>query len=136
MNILWKATGLCFLLLLSSVAQAKQINIKHLRYKQVPNHHSRLIFDISSTLSHELILLKNPARIVVDVKNATLTKALAQPSSDHPLVKKIRTAARNKTDLRIVIDLKEEVAPKVFTLKPSKSKGHRLVVDLPPTDKK
>ena len=136
MNVLWKAISLCFLLLLSSIVQAKQTSVESLRYRDVSNHRSRLVFDVSSAISHKVMLLKNPARAVIDIKNTKLVKVLAQPSSKHSLFKKIRSAPRNKKNLRVVVDLKEGVTIKSFTLKPGKWKGHRLVVDLSPKHKK
>jgi N-acetylmuramoyl-L-alanine amidase len=135
MNVLWKAISLCFLLLLSSIVHAKQINVESLRYREVSNHRSRLVIDLSSAVSHKVMLLANPARAVIDIKNTKLAKSLAQPSSKHVLFKKVRSAARDKKNLRIVIDLKDGAAIKSFTLKPNKSKGHRLVIDLSPKHK-
>ena len=136
MNILWKAVSICFLVILSSIVQAKQANVESLRYREVSNQRSRLVFDISSAVSHHVMLLKNPARVVIDIKNSKLAKSLTQPSLKHPLFKKVRSAPRGKKNLRVVIDLKDGVRSKSFTLKPSKTKGHRLVVDLSPKHKK
>ena len=136
MNILWKAVSLCFLLILSSAVSAKQTNVDYVRYRDVSDRLSRVVFDVSSPVSHKVMLLKNPARVVVDLKNTKLSKALVQPSLKHPLFKKVRSAPRDKTNLRVVFDLKEGVTSKSFTLKPGKSKGHRLVLDLSPKQKK
>ncbi len=42
----------------------------------------------------------------------------------------MRSAERNTTDLRIVLDTNKSVKPKTFLLTPNKTYGHRLVVDL------
>ena len=45
-------------------------------------------------------------------------------------IKSIRSGQRKGKDLRIVLDMKQRVQPKSFVLKPNKSYGHRLVLDL------
>ncbi|HIF54942.1 MAG TPA: LysM peptidoglycan-binding domain-containing protein, partial [Methylococcaceae bacterium] len=57
---------------------------------------------------------------------------LTQPPKNHPLFVRVRSAVRNKQDLRVVVDLTTAVRPKSFSLNPSKNKSHRLVVDLFP----
>lgn len=126
---MWKFISVCILVLLSLVVQAKQVRVDSLRYRTAPNH-SRVIFDVSSAVRYKISRLNKPERVVIDLKNTKLSKRLAQPDTNHPLFKRIRSAARNKKNLRVVIDLKEGVSSKSFTLKPAATKGHRLVVDL------
>lgn len=131
----WKFLSVCILVLLSLVVQAKQVRVDSLRYKTAPDH-SRVIFDVSSAVRYKILRLNKPERVVIDLKNTKLLKRLAQPAANHPLFKRIRSAARNKKNLRVVIDLKDGVTSKSFTLKPAKTKGHRLVVDLFANNKK
>jgi N-acetylmuramoyl-L-alanine amidase len=126
---LWKFISVCILLLLSVTSYAKQVSVKSLRYWTAPDH-TRVVFDLSSAVSHKILLLQNPARVVIDLKDTRLSKVLAQPPKQHPLFNGLRSAPRNKKNLRVVIDLKEGVSPKSFILKPTKKNGHRLVVDL------
>ncbi|MCK5888648.1 MAG: N-acetylmuramoyl-L-alanine amidase [Methylococcales bacterium] len=117
------------LLVLSVSAQAKQIQVKSLRYWNSPDY-SRAVFDVSSPVSHKIFLLQNPRRLVIDLEGAKLLTKLTQPTAAHPLFKKVRAATRGKNNLRIVLDLKGSAKPKSFTLKPASEYGHRLVVDL------
>ncbi len=46
------------------------------------------------------------------------------------IIKGMRTASRNQSDVRVVFDLAGAVKPKSFLLKPNREYGHRLVVDI------
>jgi N-acetylmuramoyl-L-alanine amidase len=117
-----------------SVTFAAQTKVKVLRINS-SDERTRLIFDVSQALEHKIFQLNNPRRLVIDFSNTALNKKIAQSTKKYPLLKRIRVAARNKKDLRVVIDLQDRVTPKSFTLKPSKKYGHRLVIDLPNTKK-
>ena len=117
------------LLTVSIVTQAQPLRVDSLRYWTAPDK-TRMVFDVTKEATHQVFLLENPARLVIDFTDTKLLKPLAQPPQNHNLFTRVRSAARNKTDLRVVVDLKANVNPKSFSLKPSKTKGHRLVVDL------
>ncbi len=117
------------LLLFSLTGHAQQVHVDSLRYWTAPDH-TRMVFDVTSPASHQVFLLDNPARLVIDFNDTKLLKPLAQPPKNHALFSRVRSAPRNKKDLRVVVDLKTAVNPKSFLLKPSKVYGHRLVVDL------
>lgn len=130
---------LCILFLLLilniSVVFAAQIKVKTLRIRSTAEK-TRLVFDVSAIPEHKVFQLKNPDRLVIDFKNAYLEKKLSQPAKKHALLTRLRTASRNKKDLRVVIDLQDKVAPKSFILKANKKYGPRLVIDLPIKNKK
>lgn len=121
--------NLCVLLSFVLVVQAETVKVGSLRYWTAPDH-TRLVFDVSKPVSHNAFLLDNPTRLVIDIKQASLSKALPQPPKNHALFSGIRSAARKKNDLRIVADLKAEIKISSFSLPPNKKYGHRLVVDL------
>ena len=123
------------LLVASLSAHAKQVRIDSLRYWTAPDH-TRMVFDVTTAVAHQIFLLQNPARLVIDFSDAKLLKPLAQPAKQHALFKRVRSAVRNKKDLRVVVDLKTAVTPKSFSLKPRKNYGNRLVIDLFPKSKR
>lgn len=124
---------LCILLLLAaSVAQAAT-RVEGLRMWPSPER-ARLVFDISAPLEHRVFTLADPHRVVVDLAGASLARPLEQPAADDRSLKRIRSAVRKKGDLRIVLDLKHRMRPKTFLLQPSDNYGHRLVLDLYPSD--
>ncbi|KAF3980848.1 MAG: AMIN domain-containing protein [Methylococcales symbiont of Hymedesmia sp. n. MRB-2018] len=117
------------LLLLSLSVYAQPISVNSLRYWTAPDH-TRMVFDVTNTATHQISLLDKPARLVIDFHDAKLKSLLKQPPKDHPLFSRVRSAPRNTKDLRVVVDLKTAVNPKSFSLNPNKTYGHRLVVDL------
>lgn len=121
-------TGL-LLLLLSSAIWADAINIRGVRMWPAPDN-TRLVFDVTADVEHSLFVLKNPDRLVVDLKNTRLDKPFVGLDLGPTLIRDIRSAPRNGGDLRVVLDLKGAVRPKSFVLRPNHEYGHRLVIDL------
>lgn len=67
---------------------------------------------------------------MVDIKNAKLRGKISQPSANHDFFQRVRSAPRNKSDVRFVIDLKRPIHADSFLLPPDGQYGHRLVVDI------
>ncbi|MDZ7753558.1 MAG: N-acetylmuramoyl-L-alanine amidase [Gammaproteobacteria bacterium] len=124
---------LCILLLLTATAAHAATRVDGLRMWPSPER-ARLVFDISAPLEHRVFTLADPHRVVVDLSGASLARPLEQPAADDRSLKRIRSAVRKKGDLRIVLDLKHKMRPKTFMLQPSDNYGHRLVLDLYPSD--
>ena len=118
---------------LSSSVLAETVTINNVRVWAAPDS-TRVVFDVSGPVKHELTQLSAPHRTVIDLKETSMTKKLIQPGSEDKYLKAIRSATRNQYDLRIVFDLKKVVQYKTFQLKPNKKYGHRLVVDLYESD--
>lgn len=118
-------------LITSQTVFAKTVSVESLRFWTAPDH-TRLVFGVSAPVDHKIFTLESPSRIVLDLKSTKFSTTL--PTFEkHPLVSLIREGVRDKKDLRVVLDLKQSVKPKSFLLKPNKSYGHRLVVDLYPS---
>lgn len=73
---------------------------------------------------------------MLDLEGADLTPALAEldgkVATGDPYIDKLRVGRNRPGVVRLVIDLKSEVKPQVFMLKPVGEYGHRLVLDLYP----
>src|SRR3954462_13881106 len=54
--------------------------------------------------------------------------------ADDPYIKGLRVARNRPGVVRVVLDLKSEVKPQVFTLMPVAEYGHRLVLDIYPAE--
>lgn len=115
-----------FLISLHSLVLA---DVQGVRLWHAPDS-SRLVFDLDRGSDHKLFLLSSPNRLVIDIENSRLLKAMEDLPTQSGPVKKVRSGMRNDKDLRIVLDLREAVEPKSFQLKPNDKYGHRLVVDL------
>ena len=92
--------------------------------------HTRLVLDTGGQVEHNIFSLSGPARLVIDLKNANLKTDFSGLDLSGSPIKRIRSAPRNGTDLRVVLDLKADIKPRSFQLEPNQQYGHRLVVDL------
>ena len=117
------------LIFFSTSVFAKTVTVDNVRVWAAPDS-TRVVFDVSGPVKHKLFSLNKPHRAVIDLKNATLKKNTTQPRALDKYLKGIRSGARNKNDLRIVLDLKKQIKYKIFQLQPNKHYGHRLVIDL------
>jgi len=102
-----------------------------------PSHeYTRVIVEASSALAHQLFVLRDPHRVVLDIDAVALTPELQQLAArvqpSDPYIANIRFGRRPPDGVRVVIDLRTEVALQLFTLAPVAEFGHRLVLDLYP----
>ncbi len=100
--------------------------------------YTRLILEGPQPIAHQMLQLKDPPRIVLDLDGAELGADLAQLASrvqpNDPHIAGIRFGRKAPDVLRIVIDLRGDVAPQLFALKPVAEFGHRVVLDLYPRE--
>lgn len=82
------------------------------------------------------LLLKDPDRLVLDLEdvefNSLLQSLPGKILDNDPQIRLIRAGRFKPGVVRLVIELKGEVKPQVFSLKPVGEYGHRLVLDLYP----
>ena len=98
--------------------------------------YTRITLEADQPLVNKLTVLKNPNRLVLDIDDVdspTMLKALADKilASD-PYIQQVRVSKFKPTTVRLVIDLKSEVKPNIFLLKPAGEYKHRLVLDIYP----
>jgi N-acetylmuramoyl-L-alanine amidase len=117
------------LVLAASLANAGPLQVQGVRLWAAPDS-TRVVLDVSGPAEHRVFTLKGPDRLVVDLKNAAIDTDLAAVKTRGGMVQRLRSGPRNKTDLRLVLDLSGPVKPKSFMLKPNQQYGHRLVIDL------
>jgi len=117
------------LIFFSTSVFAKTVTVDGVRVWAAPDS-TRVVFDVSGPVKHKLFSLNKPHRAVIDIKNSRIGKINNQPKSQDNYLKGIRSATRNKNDVRIVLDLKKPIKYKIFQLQPNKRYGHRLVIDL------
>ena len=111
--------------------------VKETRVWPSPEY-TRITIESSKEIKKTHMMLENPDRIVVDLKEVIINDALRKLSRSiqdrDPSIKGIRTAQFKPYISRVVIDLKAMASVKVFNLKPFGSYGHRLVIDVYPND--
>ena len=90
--------------------------------------------DAPIKVSHRTV--KNPDRLVVDIEGVELNGVLdnlpKQIVADDPNIKGLRAGRYQPGVVRLVMDLKGEVTPQVFSLPPAGQYKHRLVLDVYP----
>ncbi|MCU0970620.1 MAG: N-acetylmuramoyl-L-alanine amidase [Gammaproteobacteria bacterium] len=116
-------------LFLPLAAAAGAASLQGVRVWSAPDN-TRLVFELSDPIAHSLFTLHNPDRLVIDLKEATLTGKVDAPRADDRRILQLRHGPRDRKDLRVVLDLRHAVRAKSFLLKPSPPYGHRLVIDL------
>ncbi len=83
-----------------------------------------------------MLPMKNPERLVLDLDDVDVTGELLQLGqrlhADDPYIRAIRVARFKPGVVRVVLELKAEVNPQLFALKPVADYGHRLILDLYP----
>ena len=133
------AIGLGCLMALS--VRAATVSVENIRTWPAPDH-TRIVLDVDRPVEYALFVLRDPDRVVVDLRGARLLKSVPKARSGDRLLSRIRAAHRRPSkrrahdgkgdDLRVVLDMKRRVRPKSFLLKPNRKYGHRLVIDIYP----
>ncbi|MGO1750608.1 MAG: N-acetylmuramoyl-L-alanine amidase, partial [Marinobacter sp.] len=116
-------------LLVATMQAQAGTNVEGIRIWPAPDH-TRLVLDTEGKVSHNMFALSNPSRLVIDLKNTRLKTDFGKLDLSGSPVQRIRSAPRNGTDLRVVLDLASDIKPRSFQLEPNQQYGHRLVLDL------
>ncbi|WP_051534461.1 N-acetylmuramoyl-L-alanine amidase [Deefgea rivuli] len=99
--------------------------------------YTRVTIESSEPLTFNQFLVKDPERLVVDLNgidlNSELQSLASKVGDDDPYIKLLRAGRNKPGTVRLVLDLKTQVSPQVFTLTPFGEYKHRLVIDLYPT---
>jgi N-acetylmuramoyl-L-alanine amidase len=98
--------------------------------------YTRLTLESKQPIRYNLFTLKNPERLVIDLEdveiNAALTELAGKTGSNDPYIKSVRVGRFKAGVVRLVLDLKAQVKPQLFSLNPVAEYGHRLVLDIYP----
>ena len=98
--------------------------------------YTRLILESSTAVSHQMTVMHNPDRLVIDLSDVELSPELTLLAErlrpNDPYIQAIRIARFKPNVLRLVLDLKTSVDPQLFSLQPIGEFRHRVVLDLYP----
>lgn len=122
-------TTFSLILALVSAPLRAATSIDGVRIWPAPDH-TRIVFDVSGRVDHKIFMLDNPGRLVIDIEDTVAKTNLRSMKLPPQLVKRVRHAARNGKDLRVVFDLNSKINPRSFVLPPNQQYGNRLVIDL------
>jgi N-acetylmuramoyl-L-alanine amidase len=98
--------------------------------------YTRVTLESDVALAARHFMVENPGRLVVDIDGLELDGALRElvgkVRPDDPYIAALRVGQHQPRLVRLVLDLKQPVAPQVFTLAPVADYRHRLLFDLYP----
>ncbi|MFG6489568.1 N-acetylmuramoyl-L-alanine amidase [Roseateles sp. BYS78W] len=134
-----RRTSLGFLALVlkapTTLAATSQANIVAVRVWPAADY-TRVTIESDQALAARHFLVESPHRLVIDVDGLTLSPGLREligkVKADDPYISGVRVGQNTPTVVRIVLDLKQAVAPQIFTLAPVAAYKYRLVFDLHP----
>ena len=98
--------------------------------------YTRITIESAQPIRHELLLVKNPDRLVLDLEGVAFDSVQREISDkilpSDPYIGQMRAGRYKPGVVRVVLDLKTEVRPQIFMLEPVGDYGHRLVLDVYP----
>jgi N-acetylmuramoyl-L-alanine amidase len=100
------------------------------------SEYTRITIESDQAIAHSVMILNNPERIVLDLKNIPINQSLnalmGKGLPDDFYIKKVRVANFKQGVTRIVVDLKIAATPKLSIYKPAGGYQHRLALDIYP----
>lgn len=133
--VLLAAALAAFLAALSGAHAATQVSSARIWPAQ---EYTRITLESGAPIAHNIFTIANPDRLVLDLENVESSTALdvlsTKISPDDPYVSGVRIGRFKPGVIRLVLDLKAQVRPQVFTLRPVGDYGHRLVLDVYPVE--
>ena len=98
--------------------------------------YTRLTVESKKAIRHNMFTISNPKRLVIDLENVEIVGPLNELAKkigvNDPYIKSVRVGYFKPGVVRLVLDLKNEVKPQLFVLKPVSEYGYRLVLDVYP----
>ena len=98
--------------------------------------YTRLTLESKEAIDYTIFGLKDPERLVIDLETGEIPPPLAElggkVAADDPYIQGLRVARNRPGVVRLVLDLKSDVKPQIFTLPPIADYGYRLVLDIHP----
>jgi N-acetylmuramoyl-L-alanine amidase len=98
--------------------------------------YSRITLEMEAPVRFHYFQLNNPSRLVLDMEGvaheAALLELAGMVSPDDRFIRSVRVGRYRPGVTRLVAELKTDISPQVFTLKPLGDYGHRLVIDFYP----
>ncbi len=121
----------------TAFAQTSPVQIAAARVWPAADY-TRVTLESPQPIRHQMLSLKNPERLVIDLENVALNTVLNgladKIGGNDPYVKSVRVGQFKPGVVRLVFDLKSEVKPQVFALAPVAGYGHRLALDIYPLE--
>ncbi len=92
---------------------------------------TRIVIDLSGPATYRTFHLEAPERYVMDLEDVLGEVAVKKSEFLGTPIKALRSAPRDDSDYRVVLDLAEPgLVVKNFSLDPARGRGHRIVIDV------
>ena len=130
--------GWCALLAcgLALAAEPAAEPLRAVRIWPAPEY-TRVTLESAEPLQYRTSAIKDPERLVLDLEAVDFTSVqqafAGKLAESDPYIANLRVGRFKPGVIRIVLDLKTEVKPQIFTLAPVGDYGYRLVLDIYPT---
>lgn len=121
----------CVLILLTGMPQALASDIQTISI-QAEDGFTRAEFELSDSAEYSVFVLENPDRVVIDFADTASQVNPATVGISGTAVANVRSAARNGTDTRVVLDLDQPLNPSSYVVAASSGRPPRLIVDMFP----
>lgn len=99
--------------------------------------YTRVTLESDTPLQASQTFIPSPPRLAIDIQglelNSALRELVGKVRADDPNIAGVRVGQYSAGVVRLVIDLKRDIAPQVFALSPVAAYQHRLVLDLYPS---
>lgn len=136
---LLKGAGAMWLLSVSQMGLAAVSHVVAVRVWPASTY-TRVTVESNQVIKYKQFTLSNPDRLVVDLEGVHLNSVLkgmgTQIRGDDPFIKSARVGQFDPQTVRMVFELKQDVAPQLFALAPVAGFKERLVMDLYPVNAK
>src|SRR6267154_2559631 len=132
--------ALSALLILADFSLAAEPSAEAIRAIRVwpAQDYTRVTVESGQPLKHNLLRVRDPERLVLDLEDVDLQSVQQgftdKISANDPYIANLRVGRFKPGVVRVVLDLKGEVKPQIFTLEPIGEYGHRLVLDIYPVE--
>jgi N-acetylmuramoyl-L-alanine amidase len=128
-TLLWFAVVVALVLGFGVSSALAGVEVSAIRYWSAPEH-TRIVLDLNQTPYYDMFELVGPARLVIDLKDASVRMEYKEVVIDDQVVSKVRWGFFKPGLLRVVVDLVQSAETKIFILKRFQDKPDRLVVDV------
>ena len=131
-----RTAGATFALLVSPLGRAAAASLVAVRVWPAEDY-TRITLESRAEIRFKYLTLENPDRMVIDLEGVEFDSVIKhlpdRVTAEDPFIKLIRAGRNRPGVVRVVVELKQGTKPQVFTLQPIGTYGHRLVLDLYPT---
>jgi N-acetylmuramoyl-L-alanine amidase len=135
-RVLWALWILLLLCLLPVVALAG-VEVSAARVWPAPEY-TRITLESARPIEYSLFTLQDPQRLVLDLEDVELGAALeslpARIGTEDAFIAQARVGRFKPGVLRMVLEVRGDVRPQAFALRPAGEYGHRLVLDVYPAE--